>query len=111
MKKLVGIFIILLSVLGWNESMGQSNHRPLGTFPAASLKWIHAAEPTFGREKLDLDKYNISVIDEGDSVTVSLTSVDCVEGSHKRGSCGTYPGFVVTVSKKDKHVVRSNYVR
>jgi hypothetical protein len=111
MKRLVWTIVALVSVLGWNELMAQSGPLVVAKFPAASLKWIHVAEPVFQREKLDLDKYTVSVIDEDDSVTISLNSLDCVEGSSGRGSCGSYPGFVVTISKKVMRVIRSNYVR
>ena len=78
-------------------------------FPGASLKWIHIAEAEFQRKKLDVDKYTISVVEENNSVTVGLSSLDNVPGA--RGSSGTYPGYEVEISKKDLKVLRSNYVR
>jgi hypothetical protein len=113
MKRLAWSIMVLASILGWRELMAQPNPRLLAKFPASSLKWVHVAEPEFEREKLDLDKYNLSVAEEGDSVIVSLSSLDCVERANSvgRGSCGTYPGFVVVISKKDMHVIRSNYIR
>lgn len=61
------------------------------------------------RRKLDLDNYTVSVIEEDDSVAVSLTSPDAAKGA--RGSTGSYPGYEVEISKKDMTVVRSNYIR
>jgi hypothetical protein len=111
MKRIVWTIMVLVAILGCSELTGQSKPRLLAKFPVASLKWIHIAEPVFQREKLDLEKYTVSVTDEADSVTVSLISLDCVEGWKGRGNCGSYSGFVVTVDKKDMHVIRSNYVR
>jgi hypothetical protein len=90
--------------------MAQSNPpRVIAEFNGSSLKWIHAAEPEFQRRKLDFDNYTVSVVEENDSVTVTLTSSDSVKGT--RGSSGTYPGFTVEISKKDMKVVRANYIR
>lgn len=90
--------------------MAQSNPPKLiAEFSGASLKWIHAAEPEFQRRSLDLDKYIVSVAERDDSVLVTLSAPDIVEGT--RGSSGSYPSFVVEISKKDLKVVRSNYVR
>jgi hypothetical protein len=78
-------------------------------FSGAFLKWIHAAEPEFQRQKLDLNKYIVSVVEQRDSVTVGLSSVDSVQGA--RGSTGSHPGYEVEISKKDLKVLRSNYVK
>jgi hypothetical protein len=77
--------------------------------PDDKMKWIHIAEPVFQREKLNLDKYNVSVADEGDSVMVSLSSLDSVPGA--RGSTGTQPGYVVVINKKNLKVLHSYFVR
>jgi hypothetical protein len=81
----------------------------LAEFKGSSLKWIHAADPAFRREKLDLDNYIVSVVEQEDSVIVLLTSPDSVEGS--RGSTGKYPGYEVEIRKKDLKIIRSNYER
>ncbi len=110
MNRFVLATTVMISVLGWSAPMAQSNHpRVIAEFAGTSLKWIHAAEPEFQRKQLDLDRYMVSVVEQNDSVTVSLTSADTVEGA--RGSAGKYPGYEVEISKKDLKVVRSNYVR
>jgi hypothetical protein len=102
--------IVVVSSLGWSALMAQSNPpKVIAEFNGSSMKWIHAAEPEFERKKLDLDKYTVSVVEQSDSVTVALTSSDSIKGA--RGSTGSYPGFVVEISKKDMKVVRSNYIR
>jgi hypothetical protein len=115
MKRLVAwtLMVVPISILAWSGLMAQSNPRLLAKFPGASMKWVHVAEPEFQREKLDLDKYNLSVAEENDSVTVGLMSLDCVDAANsiRRGSCGTHPGFVVVIRKNDMHVIRSYYVR
>lgn len=78
-------------------------------FPGASLKWVHIAEAEFQRKKLDVDKYTVSVVEESNSVTVSLSSLDSVPGT--RGSSGIYSAYTVEISKKDLKILRSNYVR
>jgi 1-aminocyclopropane-1-carboxylate deaminase/D-cysteine desulfhydrase-like pyridoxal-dependent ACC family enzyme len=67
------------------------------------------AEAEFQRQKLGRDKYTVSVAEQSESVMVGLTSLDSVVGA--RGSTGTYPGYVVEISKKDLKIVRSNYIR
>ena len=90
--------------------MAESNPpKVLAEFPGTSLKWIHAAEPILQERKLDLDKYTISLLEETNSVTVILKSIDSAPGS--RGSTGKKPSFEVEISKKDLKVLRSNYVR
>lgn len=54
--------------------------------PGASLKWIHIAEVEFRREKLDVNKYIVSVDEENNSVTVGLIALDSVPGA--RGARG-----------------------
>jgi len=82
MKRLALAIMVVTPILGWRALVAQS-HPPHVTaeFPGASLKWIHAAEPDFQREKLDLDKYTVSVVEENNSVTVSLSSLDSVPGA------------------------------
>jgi len=110
MKRLTLAIVVVVSILGRSALKAQST-RPKVTaeFPGASLKWVHVAEAEFQREKLDVDKYTVSVTEQNDSVTVGLNSVDSIAGA--RGSTGTYPGYVVEISKKDLKVVHSNYVR
>jgi hypothetical protein len=102
--------IAVLSIQGWNTAMAQSNPlRVVAEFPGSYMKWIRAAEPEFQRKQLDLDNYNISVVDQESSVVIVLTSSDA--SKEGRGITGTHPGYEVEVSKKDQKVVRSNYVR
>lgn len=110
MKRFAWAMMVAISVLGWSSPTAQSNPPKVkAEFPGASLKWVHAAEPEVQRRKLDLDNYTVSVIEEDDSVAVSLTSPDAAKGA--RGSTGSYPGYEVEISKKDMTVVRSNYIR
>lgn len=83
--------------------------KTLAEFTGASLKWVHAAEPEFQKRGLNLDKYTIRVVDQDDSVIVMLQASDSSEGA--RGSSGSAPGYEVEISKKDRKVMRSNYVR
>jgi hypothetical protein len=110
MKRFMWVTVLAISILGWRELFAQSTPpRVNAEFAGASLKWIHAAEPEFQRRNLNLDKYNVSVVEEDVSVMVSLSAPDAVKGT--RGSSGSYPAFEVEISKKDLKVVRSNYVR
>jgi len=110
MKQLVLALIVVISCLQWSALMAQSNPpKVIAEFNGSSLKWIHAAEPEFQRRNLDLDNYTVSVVEDNESVAVTLTSSDSVKGA--RGSSGSYPGFTVEISKKDKKVMRANYVR
>ena len=110
MKRLTLAILVVASILGWTALMAQSvPPKVTAEFPGASLKWVHIAEAEFQRKKLDVSNYTISVVEENNSVTVGLSSLDSVPGT--RGSSGTYPGYVVEISKKDLKVLRSNYVR
>lgn len=111
MKRLALALFVVFSIPASDGLIAESQTRPQAKFSGACLKWLYAAEPVLQREKLDLDKYKVSVTEEDGSVTVGLTSADCPEGWHGRGSCGSSPGFVVVISKEDMHVIRSNYVR
>ena len=103
MKKLVFVRFVMLSLLVFDGLIAGPQTQPRAKFSGACLKWLYAAEPVFQREKLNLDKYTVSVTEEDGSVTVGLTSADCPEGWNGRGN------FVI--SKEDMHVIRSNYVR
>ena len=110
MKKFVWVVALGISILGWRELLAQLEPpRVMAEFTGASLKWIHAAEPEFQREKLDLDKYMVSVVEQNDSVMVGLRSFESVNGA--RGSTGRNPGYEVEIRKNDLKVVRSNYMR
>jgi hypothetical protein len=110
MRRLAVAIMVVVSILGWSALMAQSDPpRVTAEFPGASLKWIHVAEFEFQRQKLDVDKYTVSVAEQSESVTVGLTSLDSVLGA--RGNTGTYPGYVVEIRKKDLKIVRSNYIR
>jgi hypothetical protein len=110
MKRLTLAILVATSILGWSALLAQSvPPKVVAELPGGSLKWIHIAEAEFQRKDLDVDKYTVSVVEENNSVTVTLRSLDSVPGA--RGSSGTYPGYVVEISKKDLKVLRSNYVR
>ena len=110
MKGILVTTMVVISTLGWSAAMVRSNSlKVLAEFPGSSLKWIRVAEPEFEREKLDLNKYTISVVDEGDSVAVMLRAADIPKGA--RGNTAGYPGYEVEISKKDLKVLQSNYTR
>ena len=110
MKTFVWATVLVISVLGRREVLAQSNPpRAIAEFAGVALKWIHVAEPELQRRHLKLDKYNVSVIEEEDSVTISLLSTDAVKGT--RGSSGSSPAYAVEISKKNMKIVRSYYQR
>jgi hypothetical protein len=110
MKTFVWATVLVISVLGRREVFAQSNPpREIADFAGVALKWIHVAEPELQRRHLNLDKYNVSVIEDEDSVTVSLLATDAVKGT--RGSSGSSPAYAVEISKKDMKIVRSYYQR
>jgi hypothetical protein len=110
MKQIMWGIALAISLVGWRGLSAQSKSpRVMAEITGASLKWILAAEPKFQREKLDLDKYVVSVVEQGDSIIVELRSFDSVKGA--RGSTGSYPGYELEIRKKDVKVVRSNYIR
>jgi hypothetical protein len=86
MKQIMWGIALAISLVGWRGLSAQSKSpRVMAEITGASLKWILAAEPKFQREKLDLDKYVVSVVEQGDSIIVELRSFDSVkrgEGKH-----------------------------
>jgi hypothetical protein len=100
---------VLLVILCGASTAQTSGPKVIAKFPGAALKWVHAAEPEFQRRNLDLEKYNVSVVEERDSVTVALTSLDA--DPHARGSSGSEPAYAVEIGKKDLKVLRSYYER
>jgi hypothetical protein len=88
--------------------------RILAEFPASSLKWIQIAEPEFRRRQLDVEKYVLSVYDvDDDSVGVLLTEWGLAKQAETGilGNPGKLPGFEVVIGKKDRRIVRANYIR
>jgi hypothetical protein len=78
-------------------------------FPGRALNWIHAAQPQLEKEKLDISKYFVTVVEEDDSVSVILTGSR--PSKEVRGDPGPTPGYEVEISKKDLKVVGANYIR
>jgi len=110
MKNIVMATMLVISTLGRTGGAVQSSPlKVIAEFPASSLKWIRVAEPEIERQRLKLDKYTVTVIEEHDAVTVTVSGSDTVKGA--RGNASVYPGYVVVISKKDLKVVRSYYIR
>ncbi|HEY1208220.1 MAG TPA: hypothetical protein VGE85_02520 [Terracidiphilus sp.] len=110
MRKLLLAAIIAMPMLGTCAAYSENGKCNDETqFPGAYLKWVKIAEPVFQKEHLNLDKYNIVIFDEPDSITVLLRSTDATcEGM---GSTGSRPDFAVEISKKDKKIMNYNYQR
>jgi hypothetical protein len=110
MKIILVTLLLTLSVFKWSATMLQETPPDVtARFPGAALKWVHIAEPEFEREKLDLSKYNVSVVDQENSVVVILRAVGLSE--NVMGSMGKYPGYSVEISKKDLKIIQKNYAR
>ncbi|MGD0345801.1 MAG: hypothetical protein ABSA85_03540 [Terracidiphilus sp.] len=72
--------------------------------PGAYLKWIEIAEPIFRQKHLNLEKYNIVIDDDKDSIIVELRSTDATcEGF---GSTGSRPDFAVEIRKSDEKILK-----
>ena len=110
MKSILWAIVLVASIAGGPATVSQSDPPTIiAEIKGSSLKWIRLAEPEFRREKLDLEKYTVTVSEQNESVTVGLKSLDSIRGW--KGSSGSYPGFEVEIRKKDLRVVRSNYIR
>jgi len=76
--------------------------------PGTALRWIHAAELVFAEQNLNVENYTVGVMEQGDTVTVSLSS-NPTPGV--RGSTGKFPGYWVTFSKKTGKILKRAYTR
>jgi hypothetical protein len=100
----VCVAVTFTIVLGWSESGRQSpGTKSKAEFAGSCVKWILAAEPDFKRRGIDLDHYIVSVLEEKDSVTISLRAFDSRQ--NVRGSSGSFPAYEVEISKKDSKIV------
>jgi hypothetical protein len=77
-------------------------------FPGTALRWIRAAEPVFAKQNMKVENYTVGVVEQGDTVTVSLSS-NPTPGA--RGSTGKFPGYWVTFSKKTGTILQQAYTR
>ena len=80
----------------------------LDKIKASSFFIIEKANNLFQEHKLDLNEYNIEVIEEGASIIVIFSDKERIVGS--RGSTGKL-GFEVEFNNKDLQVIRSNFIR
>jgi hypothetical protein len=110
MRQLFLAMIIAIPALGWGATGAESNQCAGGAqFPGKYLKWVKIAEPVFQKQHLNLNKYNIVIFDDPESVTVLFRSTDTTcEG---KGSTGTRPDFEVQISKKEMRILHYNYER
>jgi hypothetical protein len=111
MKTSVLIIVVatLASFCGGTTPRQPAPLKVLAEFPGRALKWINAAQPEFEREKLDVSKYFVTVIEEDDSVSVIITGSRI--SKEVRGDPGPIPGYEVEISKKEMKVIRANYIR
>jgi hypothetical protein len=86
----------------------QGPYKEVATLPGTALRWIHAAEPVFAAQNLNVENYTVGVSEQGDTVTVSLSSNPTPSA---RGSTGKYPGYWVTFSKKTGKILNQAYTR
>ena len=86
----------------------QGSAKVVAELPGSALRWIHKAEPLFAEEKLKVENYTVAVTEQGDTVTVSLSS-NTTPGS--RGSTGKFPGYWITFSAKTGKVLKQAYTR
>jgi hypothetical protein len=101
--------VCFLSLFLGGAAMAQQGPiKVIAEFPGAALHWIHKAEPLFAEQSLKVENYTIGVSEQGDTVSVSLSS-NTTPGS--RGSTGKYPGYWVTFSKKTGKVLKQGYTR
>ncbi|HXA84464.1 MAG TPA: hypothetical protein VNZ47_05285 [Candidatus Dormibacteraeota bacterium] len=86
----------------------QGPAKVVAQLPGTALRWIHAAEPVFAEQNLKVENYTVGVMDEGNTVTVSLSSNPT---PNARGSTGKFPGYWVTFSKKTGKILKQAYTR
>lgn len=63
----------------------------------------------FTKHKLDVKDYQVTLVQDGDSLIVTFTDWDAAPGT--RGSMGRKPGFEVALSLDLQNIIRSNFIR
>ena len=110
MKTTLAMILFTLSVFELRPATVQSGPlEVLAEFPGSSLKWVCIVEPILEQKKLDINNYTVTVVDEGDTVTVIVNSPGL--SKNVRGSRGKYSAFEVEINKKDQKVVDSHFDR
>lgn len=109
MRNALFALAILVASLQTNGAQQQPHAGVLAELPGSSLKWIHIAEPEFERQNLDVSKYAVSVVEDDDSVHVTLTNPHRKPGV--RGNPGPLPEYDVEIRRTDGKVVRQSYIR
>ena len=84
-------------------------HPEMETIFGRNFVVIESAAAEAARNGLDVSKYKITILDRGSSCTVMFQDPERPEG--ERGSTERMLGFDVEVSRKDRHIVRSHFVR
>lgn len=102
-KKSIGVGImiaLLLLILGIIYIMNTPDNNSLA---------IQKATEVFAEKNLDLSKYDVSVINNGDTLVVVF--LDKNRTVNTIGNPGILPGFEVELDAKDLHVLKSHFIR
>ena len=77
----------------------------------SNFQYIQAALPEITSKNIVLEQYRISVSEDKDTVIVSLVDVTAPEIPGAKGNVGKLAAFAVTLDKKSKKILSSQFIR
>lgn len=111
-RKFIVSFFLLISPFSRGFAMTGPEDRAIkitATFSGTVLNCLFSAEKEMRSKKIDFDKYEVSILESSESITLILKEPGLPKD--EMGNTGSIPGYEVEVRKQDHRVIRSNYIR
>jgi hypothetical protein len=107
----IPIFLTIAILSGDSTMLASSNKaiKITATFPGSVLKCIFSAEKELEIKNIDVERYEVLILDTPDTVILILKEPGLPKD--EKGNSGKLPGYEVEVRKSDYRIIRSNFVR
>ena len=108
------LLVVLLGLILPTRSVSMKKPEPgvikdVAKLSGLVLRCVFAAKKELEQKKIPLEKYDISILENQNSVMIVLKTPG--QAVTVRGDMGKFPGYEVEVRKIDLHIARSNYIR
>lgn len=112
MKRVATVFALsTISMFTWGSTMESiGSYDKVANVDGEHVRIIQATASEFSKHQLDLKRYQVIVIDSGESWVVLYQAKGTLP-EHRGSPVKGVPGFTVELKKKDLSVIRSNFVR